>query len=172
MQSVSCSPNAVTAYLATVEEAVKAALPAIDQVTTAITSGHFVYSWMTVMLVTFAEAYLEDALKLLMSQALSSSALHDDVKVEIGNKWVKEALRSGRPHDWIKRLEKLGVSGYAPNQADKLLVVWQRRHTLVHTAEPEIPNTAAYEFLAAVTLITDFIKATDAQLLTICPGAS
>jgi hypothetical protein len=161
MKSVSKASKDVNSKLANIAEAVQSTVPVIDQMTTAITSRNFVYSWMTVMLVTFAEAYLEDVLRLLISQALSSSTLHDSVKSEITKKWVKEALR-GRPQDWIKQLDKFGIGGDASNQADKLAVVWQRRHTLVHTAEPEIPNTAARQFLDAVILVSSFIESVDA----------
>lgn len=171
MESVSKASKDVNSKLANIAEAVQSTIPAVDQMTTGITSGHFVYSWMTVMLVTFAEAYLEDVLRLLISQALSSSTLHDSVKGDVTKKWVKEALR-GRPHDWIKQLDKFGIGGYASNQADKLAVVWQRRHTLVHTAEPEMPETAARQFLDAVILVSSFIESVDAQLLMLHPHAS
>ena len=68
-------PKTVDTSLGNLKVAVETANSLMDEMITAIHSGRFVYSWMTVMLVTFAEAYLEDAFSLLISQALGSPAL-------------------------------------------------------------------------------------------------
>jgi hypothetical protein len=170
IDTLNFEPKTVNTSIGNLKVAVESVKPLMDEMITAIHSGRFVYSWMTVMLVTFAEAYLEDAFSLLISQGLGSSTLPDPLKEEIRKKWVKEALRSGRPHDWIKQLARFGITGYAPDQADKLLPIWQRRHTIVHTAAPEIPHTAAQQFLDATKLVTNFIEATDTQLLNISPS--
>jgi hypothetical protein len=174
MTSLSSKPKetlGTSETLHTIAQSMESAMPTIDQMVVAIKSGHFLYSWMTVMLVTFAEAYLEDVLNSLISQSLVSSTLPDAIKDEITKKWVKDALRIGRPNEWIKQLAKFGITGYPSDMAGQLLIVWQRRHTIVHTAQPEIPNTAPQQFLDATKLVAEFMKTTDDQFLTICPSA-
>lgn len=144
-------------------------IPPMQQMTQTVVSGRFLYSWMIVMVVTFAEAYLEDVFSILITQGLSTSALPAELQTEIAKKWVKEAMRRGRASEWIKHLGKFGISGFPPELPSQLQPIWQKRHTFVHTAEPSMTNAAPQEFLEATKRITSFIEKIDAQLLTLCP---
>jgi hypothetical protein len=133
-----------------------------------ITSRFFLYNWMTVMLVTFAEAYLQDALDALVSAGLSGSALAEEVTKEIKRKWIRDILRSGRPHEWITWLKRLGVTGYTEGLADEMKMVWERRHRIVHSPGSGANKFDPKEFAHATEIINGFVEATDA-LVRACP---
>lgn len=71
------------------------------------------------MLVTFAEAYLEDAFALMISDAFDATALPNAITDEISEKWIKNTIRSGNPHQWINQLKKFGAVGYPDNLAGR-----------------------------------------------------
>ena len=106
--------NSITKELQQAATAMSPLTPLIDQIGVLLKSRSFLYSWMIVMLVTFAEAYLEDALNLLLASGLSKASLPLPISDEMKRKWVRDILRSGRPHQWIKKLEEFGVTGYSP----------------------------------------------------------
>ncbi len=133
----------------------------LAEVTALTNTREFLRAWMIVMLVTFAEAYLEDALSLLISTGFNRSFLPDPIADEITKKWIKNLIRGGNPHEWIKKLEKLGATGYEPDLSIKMQKIWARRHALAHTAEPEIKKTASQEFIDAVLVIKVFAEVTD-----------
>jgi hypothetical protein len=116
---------------------------------------------MIVMLVTFAEAYLEDVLYLLISDGLKTSSLPQEVASEINKRWVKNLMRE-KPNAWIKQLERFGAIGYAPDLADKMQNIWNRRHKIAHTAEPEISQTISKKLVdAAIVVGKGFVEATE-----------
>jgi hypothetical protein len=127
-----------------------------------VKTRQFLGTWMIVMLVTFAEAYLEDVLSLLISDGLQTASLPPDVAAEINKRWVKNLMRE-KPHAWIKQLERFGVTGYDPDLAEKMQTIWNRRHNIAHTAEPEISPTVSQELVDAVIVVgKGFVEVTDA----------
>ena len=88
------------------------------------------------MLVTFAEAYLEDVLDSFLTSSLASSTLPSDLREEFNKKWRKEVMRSGNPSHWIKHLRRFGVRGYSDDLPDQLKQIWDQRHRIVHLARP------------------------------------
>ena len=142
----------------------------MDQIGTLLKSRSFLYSWMIVMLVTFAEAYLEDALNLLLASGLSKASLPLPISDEMKRKWVRDILRSGRPHQWIKKLEEFGVTGYSPTLPEEMRAIWERRHHIAHSAEPEVRNTITYEFLDAAKVVANFVDTTDAFIVASSPN--
>ncbi len=114
------------------------------------------------MLVTFAEAYLEYVLLLLISEGLQPSSLPAPIAEELKKMWVKNLLRGGKPHAWIKQLHALGSIGYDECLSSKMQNIWARRHKIAHTADPEINNSASQEFLDALIVVKDFAEGTDA----------
>jgi hypothetical protein len=88
--------------------------------------------------------------------------LPPDVTVEIKKRWVKNLMRE-KPNAWIKQLERFGVTGYDPNLAGKMQKIWDRRHKITHTAEPEISPTVSQELVDAVIVVgKGFVEVTDA----------
>jgi hypothetical protein len=142
--------------------------PLFDQVRMLSQSTTFLSGWMIVMLVTFAEAYLDDVLGLLITNGFAGTTLPASVSDEMKRKWVKEVLRGGSPHQWINKLTEFGVTGYASTLHDQLRDIWQRRHRIVHSAE--VPNMAMTEFTAAATVVNTFINTTDAFIAASCPN--
>ncbi len=133
-----------------------------------LTSRFFLHSWMTVMLVTFAEAYLEDALDVLMSTGLKAAALPIDVSDEMKRKWIRDILRNGRPHEWVKQLKRLGVTGYDESLPDRMKVIWERRHQIIHAAGSEFSSGSLQEFFEAVKVVNRFVDATDKLVQQLC----
>jgi hypothetical protein len=162
--------DSITKELQQATAAMAPLTPLIDQIAALVKSRSFLYSWMIVMLVTFAEAYLEDALNLLLASGLSKASLPLPISDEMKRKWVRDILRSGRPHQWIKKLEEFGVTGYSPALPGEMRAIWERRHAIVHSAEPEVRNTIPYEFLDAAKVVATFVDTTDAFIVTSCPN--
>lgn len=121
----------------------------------------FLLDWMLAMMVTFAEAYLENALLLLTTARLEWMATKekvvsgDDVLKQIQGalpaetrwqalmeimrqRWANKFLEKGTPGVWISRLEnlarleKLGAPKYRKNLGAKMNTIWKRRHEIVH----------------------------------------
>jgi hypothetical protein len=114
----------------------------------------FLFDWMLAMMVTFAEAYLEQALILLTTanpalMATNEKVLSGDDVLKIGaelgdqrwqrllevmrQRWTAQFLR-GKPGEWIARLEKFGGPKYRAGLDAELTTIWNRRHAIVHTA--------------------------------------
>jgi hypothetical protein len=134
----------------------------------------FLYDWVLVMMVTFAEAYLENALLLLITAYPEWMKTKDPVKLSgadvlaieatpdtekrwqelmalLRKRWVKQFLRDS-PRDWIKRLRKRGVLGYREDLAEKMETVWDRRHVIVHA--PPAAQSAQVTGLSGPTVAT------------------
>ena len=136
-----------------------------------IKTGQFLGTWMIVMLVTFADAYLEEAFLLLIAGGFQGSSLPKAATDDLTDKWVKGLIRGGNPHTWIKQLEQFGATGYEAELAGKMQTIWKRRHEIAHTAEPEINQTASQEFLDALRLVNGFVETTDRFILKARPMA-
>jgi hypothetical protein len=133
----------------------------ITGLVTLLNTAHFLRSWMLVMLVAFTEAYLHDAFSLLIAAGLRGGSLAQAAAVEITEKWIKNVIRGGNPHEWIKHLTNFGAMGYAPDLANQMKSIWDRRHLITHTAEPEIDATSAQQFIDAAKLLHAFVETTD-----------
>jgi hypothetical protein len=151
----------------------------------------FLFDWMLVMSVTFAEAYLDGALQLLAAadeSVMSGSQMlltGDDILTidptltpeerwklvlnVLRMRWATQFLRE-KPTQWISRLEKFGAPTYPPDLAPKLSDSWKARITIIHhrSAEPaQAPSPAdrAQErkrvFLVSFGAICDFVDWTD-----------
>jgi hypothetical protein len=105
--------------------------------------------WMTVMLVTCVEAYLQDLLSTaarldreVMGDAKPSASYVEIMKAssledladEVCRAWARGWVNQGRPSDWIKRLVKMQKPAYASGIAARLEVIWSIRHVVVHSA--------------------------------------
>jgi hypothetical protein len=163
--------NSVTADLEEMSRAFKPLGASIDTLGSLVKSTSFLYTWMIVMLVAFAEAYIEDALKLLISSGLSATSLPAPIIGEMKRQWIKDILRRGKPHQWITALEKVGVTGYDKELADKLSVLWTRRHNLVHSPLAEVGSALTNELCDAITLVSNFVKTTDRFIAQSHPNA-
>lgn len=105
--------------------------------------------WQVVMLVTCAEAYLQDLLAIaaridpkLMDKSqqvapyadvISSTSL-DELASEMRARWARGWLSDGGPTRWISRLGKMGARGYSKGLATRLELIWGIRHVVVHAA--------------------------------------
>ena len=106
-------------------------------------SHFFLFDWMLVMMLTFAEAYLENALLLLVTARPEWMATREKMvsgevvsKVEtlepekqwrgfmaiMRGRWAKQFLRD-TPHDWIKRLMKMGVGQYRASLTAEMTII-------------------------------------------------
>ena len=105
--------------------------------------------WQVVMLVTCAEAYLQDLLSAAagagpeLMRKSEQQALYADVVAagsigELANsmrvRWARAWLNEGGPKRWIVRLEKMGARNYPVGLASRLELIWGIRHTVVHAA--------------------------------------
>jgi hypothetical protein len=114
-----------------------AALLLAGDLVKSIRAKETVMMWAVPMLVTYAEAYLQDALEQLISGAFAKSTLPAPIIEEVTGKWIKSAIRSGGPHQWINHLTKFGVTGYPDDLAPKLQNIWKLRHKIIHSATPD-----------------------------------
>jgi len=126
-----------------------------------MTSKLFLNSWLIVMLVTFAEPYLADALALMISGELATSSLPQHLADEMKSKWIRNLLRSGNPHNWITELTKLGATRFDQSLGKEMKTIWDRRNVIAHTAEPANTSTALAEFLSASLIVNSFVTTTD-----------
>ena len=131
----------------------------------------FQSEWLIVMLVTFAEAYIEDTLLCLLREGIASpSALPSAIRSRIVEKWVKDVLRSGGPPKWIKTFEEFGAPDYRSHLKKELQRVWTRRHEIVHSAKSNSPrNLVMQEFMSAFKSVDEFVLATDRFVVGVCP---
>jgi hypothetical protein len=124
-------------------------------------TNQFLVTWMIVMLVTFAETYIQDALLILISRGFEGSLLPSAVRADITNEWIRNAIRRGSPHSLITQVSKFGVIGYSQELINNLTRIWARRNQIVHSAEPEINQTAPQEFIDAAQFVNAFVEITD-----------
>jgi len=115
----------------------------------------FFYDWILVMMVTFAEGYLENVLLLLVTAHPAWMQTKETLKVSVADlsaleatpdtekrwqelmsllrkRWVKQFLNDS-PGEWIARLKKRGAPGYRASLAEDMKTVWDRRHAIVHS---------------------------------------
>jgi hypothetical protein len=105
--------------------------------------------WQVVMLVTCAEAYLQDVLEAaaaldvdLMNESEQAAKYEDVISapslgalaLELRRRWARRWLEGGGPTSWITRLTKMGARGYPPDLAKRLELIWGIRHNVVHSA--------------------------------------
>ena len=137
----------------------------------------FLNDWMLVMLVSFAEAYLEDVLFLLVGR---NPGWMNDLKLKVSYAdlaganslaehmvamqrrwqacWVNNILRD-KPKEWIKLLERLGADGYRANLAEEITALWEKRHEIVHSGTTR--HMSVREFQRYLDVIDSFLKPTD-----------
>jgi hypothetical protein len=103
----------------------------------------FLSDWMLVMMVSFAEAYLEDVLTVL-----------------VGPNPANRILGSGNPERWIESLQSLGADGYRAGLGADMKKVWKKRHTIVHSRETRQYMTLS-DGQRALNVIYSFLTPTD-----------
>mgnify|MGYP001613909814 CR=1 FL=1 len=109
----------------------------------------YAHLWAIVMIVTAAEAYLQDALafnalhdpSLMKDSALT--ATYDDI-VEASttaklasvmrSRWARAFVDRGGPPLWILRLSRMGAGPYPDAMPEQLDLIWGIRHVVVHSA--------------------------------------
>jgi hypothetical protein len=141
----------------------------VADITQIMNRSHFLGSWMLVMLVTFAEAYLHDAFSMLIAAGLNGGSLSPAAAEEITKKWIKNAIRGGGPHKWIEQLRKFGATGFNHDLADRMQKIWDRRHHIAHFAEPEVNKAATQEFISATKIVNEFVDTTERFVVASCP---
>src|SRR5712691_7056860 len=98
-----------------------------EDIDLAPTAEEVLVEWQAVMLVTVAEAYLQDALVFaaernpsLMKdseqaakydEVMVASSL-DEVAAELRSRWARNFLEDGGPRRWKERLERMGARGF------------------------------------------------------------
>jgi hypothetical protein len=104
------------------------------------------FEWMSVMLVTFTEAYLEDGLiglpaknpNLLKdappippNRMIEAESL-DELRQEITRQWAHQKIEGG-PRKFIRRLKDMGARGYNDTDIYRLEHLWDTRNLIVHS---------------------------------------
>jgi hypothetical protein len=136
-----------------------------------LTTRATILTWSVPMLVTFTEAYLQDAFMLLFRSAFSSSTLPGPMVEEVVGKWVKGTMRSGTPHQWTNQLIKFGATGYPEDLGTKLQTIWDLRHKIIHTADPNIYLLKLRSIADIFTIVVGFVRTTDEFLIAKSPGS-
>jgi hypothetical protein len=158
--------------------------------------------WQVVMLVTCVEAYLQDVLSAAASVApelMSNSeqrALYADIiratslealANELRARWARSWLSDGGPMCWIKRLGKMGATGYPQDLGPRLEPFWGIRHVVVHAAgvatadfvkrHPGVVKAAGdrvrvnhHDYKKFVEAVRDFLEPTDRYFLKRFPS--
>jgi hypothetical protein len=111
-----------------------------------------ILEWVPVMLVTFAEAYLQDVLAYLAASDSSlmskseQSAIYADVLLaksieelaaSLRERWARGIINDGGPRKWSKTLPR--IIGFSPDKypddlINKMELLWGVRHVVVHAA--------------------------------------
>jgi hypothetical protein len=104
------------------------------------------YRMMSVMLVSFLEAYLEDGLidiscknpRVIKNPVIDPSRLLeidtiDQLRTEIRLNWAQGALRPGGPATWEKLLRALGAPEIQPTTLRAIQHLWDTRNLIVHS---------------------------------------
>jgi len=127
-------------------EAIQRAVTSFSgSVTEFIHVHNFLYSWMSVMLVTFVEAYMEENLELIARKnptllknadpvsldVIFESDSLEDLKAELRQQWAKRTLRGG-PEKWLKRIQEMGARGYEKDCCLRMQHLWDTRNLIVH----------------------------------------
>jgi hypothetical protein len=109
----------------------------------------FLYEWHCVMLVTFTESYLQDALAYFANldrglmgesaqlasydQIIAAGSL-EEIAAELRHRWARNFIESGGPHKWLQRLQKMGASSLSTSLLNPMEDLWGIRHLVVHRA--------------------------------------
>jgi hypothetical protein len=109
----------------------------------------FLHLWYVVMLVTFGEAFLHDALaecaaadvtimgnteqKASYSEIVSLGTF-EAIEQELRSRWARNFVDDGGPRKWTARLEKMFGSQYTPDAITQMEEAWGVRHMVVHHA--------------------------------------
>ncbi len=111
------------------------------------TGVQFAFEWYVVIIVTMAEAYLEDVLaaaaaldpKLMekSEQRASYAEVIDARSLEhladsLRHRWARNFIEDGGPSKWISRLNRMGLTPLTTDNVRKLEELWGLRHTVVH----------------------------------------
>jgi hypothetical protein len=104
------------------------------------------HEWMSVMLVTFSEAYLEDGLIGLSAKnpnllkdappippnrMLEAESL-DELRHEIRQQWAHQKVEGG-PRKFVRRLKDMGARSYDDKDVYRLEHLWHTRNLVVHS---------------------------------------
>jgi len=136
--------------------------PIVDEMNKSLQTRMTIMTWAVPMLVTFTEAYLQDAFALMISCACGRTALPGPIVDEISSKWIKNAIRSGNPHQWVNQLKKFGVTGYPDDLASNLQKTWDLRHDIIHSAEPDTTVMKDFPLSESIKNVGIFVQTTDA----------
>jgi hypothetical protein len=101
---------------------------------------------MSVMLVSFLEAYLEDGLveiasknpKVIKTPVIEPNRLMevesiDQLRTEIRLNWAQGSLRPGGPVKWRKQLRALGAPELKQTTLNKMQHLWDTRNLIIHS---------------------------------------
>jgi hypothetical protein len=148
-----------------------------DEKVRAFASGvDFAQMWYTVMLVTFAETYIQDVLAFLAKhdaslnggadQVASLADISEATSIEdladlLRFRWAGNFIDRAGPAKWISKLERQGVRSLEKKVAVTLEELWGVRHVVVHRA-----GAATKDFVKRHPMF----GATDGTLLTIAPA--
>ena len=150
VRSVSQSANEVyrSLYIEPARPLSSEQLKAHAELADAADGTFLLHEWAAVMLVTFAETYLQDVLvecakadasllgeakPVATFEAVNSSCSLDELREEMLYQWARTFVDDGGPTRWMGRLERMGVS----TSKDNLRVIeelWGVRHLSVHRA--------------------------------------
>lgn len=103
-------------------------------------------SWMSVMLVTFLEAYLEEGIinmaecdprlvrnapQVPPSRIMEIETL-DELRAETRRNWAQDVLRPNGPQTWVQFFQKMGLSTLERAVRNDLQHLWDTRNLIVH----------------------------------------
>lgn len=123
--------------------------PEFRHVMQSLVATRFTTKWLTVMLVTVVETYLQDALCELAEvdpsvmgnvfpkvdyRDLSSFDTLEDVRAECRKQWAIGIIARDGPSKWVDLLKKLGASSYQKGLVEQMERIWGIRHIVVHNA--------------------------------------
>jgi hypothetical protein len=102
--------------------------------------------WMSVMLVSFLETFLEDGLveiaernpRVVKAVEVPTSRIFevetmDDLRKEVRLQWAHDALRPGGPETWYRTLKGLGAPVLDKATIDSIQYLWDTRNVIVHS---------------------------------------
>jgi hypothetical protein len=133
-------------------------LRAISKVTESVEkyvqARELAYEWMSVMLVTFLETYLEESLVSLalknpnLLRDATPMACHrvveansiEELHSEVRQQWSRTVLRPGGPEKWMRRLRGLGADKDCDKSTQSLQHLWDTRNLIVHAQSVVSPE--------------------------------
>ncbi len=151
--------------------------------------------WMSVMLVSFVEAYLEDGLigiavknpEVVRKVEIRTERCFEidnieELRGEVRSTWAQDALRPGGPMTWRKKLRELGAPRFDDKKLLKIQHLWDTRNLIVHSrciansayakkythfgAKPGVEvKVNLHTFRAWLQPVADFVKWSDGFFL-------